>query len=89
MNNERAQLRALARGQTGWGVSADASTHQRSMELLPSRRRNRRKCHCGCGGKQSHGGYANGVAMTGGCEWSIRRWVKQGYPQHQSTTGTP
>lgn len=87
MNDERDRLKAQAAGRTGWGVVADASIHQRSMKLLPGRWRNRRKCHCGCGGKRSHGGYANGVAMTGGCEWSMRRWVKFGYQQHSTTTG--
>lgn len=56
----------------------DAVNGNRSMKLLPGRWRNRRKCHCGCGGKQSHGGYADGIAMTGGCEWSMRYWVTHG-----------
>lgn len=56
-------VKAIAAGQPGWGVIA-------------GRYRNRRKCWCGCAGKISHGGYANGLAMTSGCEWAMRRWVK-------------
>lgn len=56
----------------------DAVNGHRSMKLLPGRFRNRRKCYCGCGGKRSHGGYADGIAMTGGCEWSMRYWVNHG-----------
>lgn len=57
------------------GVVADAINGERSMKLLPGRWRNRRKCHCGCGGKRSHGGYVGTVAMTSGCEWAMRYWV--------------
>jgi hypothetical protein len=79
VNDEQQGLRAEAAGQTGCAVIGDATMHQRYMKLQPGRYRNRRKCHCGCGGRQSHGGYANGLVMTGGCEWSMRRWVKHGY----------
>lgn len=60
------------------GVVGDAINGERSMELLPGRWRNRRKCYCGCGGKSSHGGYAGGVAMVCGCEWAMRYWVNHG-----------
>lgn len=70
------RVKAIASGQQGWGVIGDSLTHQRYVKLLPGRYRNRRKCWCGCGGKISHGGYANGLAMTSGCEWAMRRWVK-------------
>lgn len=82
--DEQQRLKAQAAGQTGWGVYANAETQQRYMKLLPGRWRNRRKCCCGCGGKQSHGGYTNGLAMTGGCEWSMRVWVKHGYAAFDS-----
>jgi hypothetical protein len=59
-------------------VVGDAINGERSMELLPGRWRNRRKCYCGCGGKSSHGGYAGGLAMTSGCEWAMRYWVNHG-----------
>jgi hypothetical protein len=56
----------------------DAINGERTMALLPGHWRNRRKCHCGCDGKQSHGGYADGIAMTGGCEWAMRYRVNHG-----------
>jgi len=52
----------------------------RHVEPLPSRLRNRSRCSCGCGGKQTHVGKANGLALTSGCELSIRRWVRDGWP---------
>jgi hypothetical protein len=79
VSDERERLKARAAGQPAWGVIANAATQQRYTKLLPGRYRNRRKCPCGCGGKQSHGGYVNGLAMTGGCEWAMRQWVKHGY----------
>jgi hypothetical protein len=78
-DEQQHRLKAQAAGQPAWGTIANAQTMQRYTKLLPGRYRNRRKCPWGCGGKQSHGGYVNGLAMTGGCEWSMRRWVKFGY----------
>jgi hypothetical protein len=83
--DEAEKLRAAAAGQPEWGTMADASTMGRYMKLYPGRYRNRRRCHCGCGGKQSHGGYVNGLAMTGGCEWSMRIWVRDGYAAFDSS----
>lgn len=37
----------------------------------------RRRCHCGCGGWSTHIGTANGLGMTYGCEWYVRRWVTE------------
>lgn len=79
MSDQQQRLKAQAVGQPAWGVIADARTQQRYMKLLPGRYRNRRKCPCKCGGKCSHGGYVNGLAMTMGCELSMRRWVKHGF----------
>lgn len=70
--------RAAAGSQPGGGAIGDAINGKRSMKLLPGRWRNRRKCYCGCGAKQSHGGYADGIAMTSGCEWAMRYWVNHG-----------
>ncbi len=75
---ERHRLQSQAAGQTGWGTISSAADHLRYMYLLPGRYRNRRRCHCGCGGKASHGGAANGLALVAGCELSMHRWVKTG-----------
>lgn len=63
----------------GWQMSGSVATDPRHTELLPSNTRNRSRCHCGCGGKCSHGGFANGLIMASGCEWSMRVWVRDGY----------
>lgn len=38
--------------------------------------RPRLKCHCGCSGRATHTGLANGIAMMSGCELSVRRWMR-------------
>ncbi len=72
---EQERVRAHINGQTGWGVVASAATHRRYAVQAPDRRR---KCSCGCGGRLTHYGHANGLALTGGCELRVRRWVKEG-----------
>ncbi|MGW4720486.1 hypothetical protein [Nocardia sp. NPDC004260] len=76
--SEKHRLQAQAAGQTGWGRVGSSEDHLRYMYLLPGRYRNRRRCYCGCTGKASHGGAANGVALVAGCELAMRRWVKTG-----------
>lgn len=57
-----------------WG---HAELHKRSAHTVVGRR-GRRKCGCGCGKRCTHTGRANGVAMTSGCEFSVRVWVRDG-----------
>jgi hypothetical protein len=74
----KAALSAAMKGGTeGWGQYADASSHVRYCEPDKVRGRKRR-CSCGCGGPATHVGIANGLALAGGCELSMRRWVKAG-----------
>ena len=60
-----------------WGQWGNAFQHPRYIEAVHSRR----KCHCGCGGRVTHAGMCNGVAMTDGCELSVRRWVRDPRPR--------
>jgi hypothetical protein len=65
-----------AKTQAGYDPTwASASEHARDCWPAPDRRR---KCRCGCGGRATHVGGANGIALTMGCELSIRRWVRTG-----------
>lgn len=77
-HNEKHRLAAVAAGQTDWGRWGSAIAHKRYVVLIPGRWRNRRRCHCGCGGRRSHAGMANGVTLASGCELSMRRWAKTG-----------
>lgn len=43
------EARAVSPGE--FGTYASATEHQRYVQLLPGRYRNRRRCDCGCGGK--------------------------------------
>jgi hypothetical protein len=71
----RPALSAAMRGGTAaWGTFGSATEHIRYAEPIKSRK----KCLCGCGGKRTHAGMANGVCLTSGCELTIRRWVKTG-----------
>jgi hypothetical protein len=60
-----------------WGWVASAKDHVRYALPAPDKRR---KCYCGCNGRATHVGMANGLAMCGGCELWITRWVRDGYP---------
>jgi len=69
-------LSAAMRGGTdGWGVVGSSAEHVRYMEPVKSRR----KCPCGCGGRRTHAGMANGVCLMSGCELRVRRWVRDGH----------
>jgi hypothetical protein len=47
----------------------------RSMKKRPNKRS---KCYCGCSGRSTHMGLADGAGMMSGCELSVRRWVRDG-----------
>lgn len=66
-------LRAAMKGGTeAWGRWGSAEHHVRYAEPVVTRRR----CRCGCKGRVTHNGKANGIALADGCELSVRRWVK-------------
>lgn len=68
-----AALGAAMRGGTElWGQRGSATHHVCYVEAIKSRR----KCRCGCAQRKTHAGMANGVALTSGCELSVRRWVR-------------
>lgn len=54
-------------------VHGSAVDHARA--LTPVLPRSRRRCYCGCRGRATHYGTANGVALICGCEFYVRRWV--------------
>jgi hypothetical protein len=69
-------LKAAIRGGTdSWGRLGSADRHIRYAEPQTARGSHYLKCHCGCGAKAKWRGMANGVCLTEGCEWSMRRWA--------------
>jgi hypothetical protein len=64
---------AMKSGTEQWGNWGSARHHELYVQINKSRR----KCHCGCGGRQSHGVFANGVILMGGCELLCRRAAKR------------
>lgn len=76
----RAALSAAMRGGTqGWGQHASSTENLRYSEPLERRRGRQRDCHCGCGGRVTHRGMANGISLITACEFGIARWVRDGY----------
>ena len=80
MDMNKLQPKALAAamkgGTDGWGQVASAAEHVRYAE--PVRPTSRRRCACGCKGRATLMGMANGMALATGCELAIARWVKTG-----------
>lgn len=75
-----AELRAKATSPGEWGTYGNAAAHTRYAKQITTRG-GRSKCDCGCGGRVTHTGMANGLGMTSGCEWSIRQWVRDPHAQ--------
>lgn len=77
--SDKRETKARLESDGGWG-QVGASTMARYMKpfRVGPHGKGRRKCHCGCGGWTTHTGLANGVALTSGCEWFIRRWIRDG-----------
>lgn len=48
--------------------------HRLSVGPAPNRRRRCRYCPANARKAATHVGYANGVAMTQGCEWHVHKW---------------
>jgi hypothetical protein len=74
-----AETRAHLASPGEWGTYGNAAEHQRYTVKITGRG-GRRKCDCGCGGRATHTGAANGLGLTSGCELSMRRWVRDGHP---------
>lgn len=55
---------------------------KRSLALV--RPASRRLCHCGCRKRATHIGLGDGVALTQGCEFYVRRWVRDGVRTRRS-----
>lgn len=72
--NQQALGAAMKSGTAGWGRVGSAGEHTRYLQPIKSRR----KCYCGCNGRKTHAGMANGVALMSGCELRVRRWVRDG-----------
>lgn len=67
------EIEARLRSSGGWGEVASADG-DRYMSAVKSSRV--RRCQCGCGGRVTHVGASNGLALMSGCEMSVRRWVR-------------
>lgn len=78
----KALAAAMKGGTAGWGRVASAAEHVRySQPVHPA---SRRRCTCGCNGRATQMGMANGLALASGCELAIARWVKTGHTKSRS-----
>lgn len=76
--SKAARSAAMRGGTSGWGDIGSARRNIRYMEPRPKRPGRQPKCCCGCEGRKTHLGMANGVCLMSGCELLVRRWVKGG-----------
>jgi hypothetical protein len=63
-----------------WGVYANAGEHQRYMERVEDLRSRCAYCpkpEVGMKPRATHLGMCNGLALMSGCEWHVRKWVKE------------
>ena len=68
-------LSAAMRGGTeAWGVHGSATDHVRYVQAYRGRGR-KPNCVC-CKRPATHLGMTNGVALMGGCEMRVRRWIR-------------
>lgn len=65
---------AMRGGTSGWGTIASADSNVRYSQPISGLRRSH--CYCGCKGRVTHLGMANGISLTEGCEMYVARWVK-------------
>lgn len=61
-----------------FGKYGSATEHIRYSENKKPRRGLKHRCSCGCNGKATKKGMANGVCLMDGCEMHVRRWVRDG-----------
>lgn len=57
-------------------MTTSANALRDTRTIHPVRSTSRRKCPCGCGRRATHSGAANGIGMMIGCEFHVRRWVR-------------
>jgi hypothetical protein len=69
---DRREMQARHKSLGGWG-EVGSNDMTRYMKPMPNKRR---KCrHEDCPNRATHMGMCNGVALTHGCEWHMRKWV--------------
>jgi len=73
----REDTKALLNGLIGADGSRFVSVNG-SRAMVHASSKSRRRCKCGCGGRATHIGLGDGVALMGGCEMRVRRWVRDG-----------
>lgn len=73
---DHAETRARLHSSSDWGTWGSAFDHHRYAKAAPRKPGGQFKCHCGCEGRATHWGMANGVTLTSGCEMYVRRWVR-------------
>lgn len=78
MNRDETRARLASPG--GWGQVGSVDM-ARYAQFIEDGRRRRRRCGHGddCPNRATHLGMANGVALTTGCEFHMRVWVRDGY----------
>lgn len=69
---------AAIKARTHSGFVANTGSVSGVRDSWPMPAKYRRRCSCGCKTRATHVGGNNAIALTSGCELSVRRWVRDG-----------
>jgi hypothetical protein len=72
----REDTKAMLAGKIGANGYREGSVDG-SRSLVAADSRSRSRCNC-CGKRETHVGLGDGLALMGGCEMRVRRWVRDG-----------
>jgi hypothetical protein len=74
---ERENTKAQLAGKIGANGYREGSVDG-SRSMVKADPKSRSRCGCGCGKRETHLGLGDGLALMGGCEMKVRRWVRDG-----------
>lgn len=76
----RAELQAWSQSPGGWGEVGGLESHVLYAMPFDRPRNHMRYCwqckEAGVKRRADHGGFANGVCLTEGCEFHVRQWAR-------------
>ena len=75
MQSDLSGLLARFKGYNMQEFSGRARVDRDIVRLAPS---SRKRCDCGCKKRATHMGTGQGAGMMIGCEFYVRRWVRDG-----------
>lgn len=59
-------------------VTQYSSSNKQDRGMTKLKSTSRTRCGCGCNSRSTHAGLGQGAGMMSGCEFYVRRWVRDG-----------